>query len=198
MTLKPAVGAEFSGSLAAGGLVEPTWESQGGGAGGSATVSGGALHVDGASAGTDATFAPGHSLEFDATFGAAPFQHAGFADNFNERLGDRSAPRTAPTCSSPGPTTARPDRHPDPGRSLLGSEHRYRIEWDTSEVRFYVDGNLVATHTITSRRRCVRRQRLQLRRRRLAVDWMRMSPYPASGSFDSHVLDAGEQAAGTP
>ena len=28
----------------------------------------------------------------------------------------------------------------------------------------------------------------------LAVDWLRMSPYPASGSFESRILDAGENA----
>ena len=31
-------------------------------------------------------------------------------------------------------------------RSLIGSPHHYRIEWDATEVRYFVDGSLVATH----------------------------------------------------
>ena len=31
--------------------------------------------------------------------------------------------------------------------ALIGSTHNYRIEWDASEVRYYVDGSLVVTHS---------------------------------------------------
>ena len=49
--------------------------------------------MDGGLAHTDAAFAPGHSLEFSATFGAAPFQHVAFTDNFTSALGDVQYPR---------------------------------------------------------------------------------------------------------
>jgi hypothetical protein len=52
------------------------------GGGGTATVSGGVLAVDGARAGTILTYPAGRSLEFVATFTGAPFQHIGFADTF--------------------------------------------------------------------------------------------------------------------
>ena len=81
LILKPAEGQEFSGGpgLPAG-WSSSTWERAGIGA--SATVSGGSLHVDGAMANTVATFGPGRSLEFVATFGSAKFQHVAFTDNF--------------------------------------------------------------------------------------------------------------------
>ena len=117
-------------------------------AGGSATVGGGRLHVNGASAGTAATYAAGRALEFSATFTAALFQTAGFATDLN-------APPWA-TFSTKGDSLFYARTHngsvstdtPLPS-SLLGSEHRYRIEWDAGEVRFYVDGTLVATHTLS-------------------------------------------------
>ena len=64
-----------------------------------------------------------------------------------------------------------------------------------TEVRYFVDGTLVATHAGTFGP--------QLRAAasdfasggpELAVDWMRMSPYPATGTFDSRILDAGQAA----
>ena len=100
LILKPAEGQEFSGGpgLPAG-WSSSTWESEGGGSSASATVSGGSLHVDGALAHTEATFGPGHALEFVATFGSAKYQHVAFTDNFKSvwamfstrRLGNRPA-----------------------------------------------------------------------------------------------------------
>ena len=73
--LAPTVGAEFGGSsLPAGWSAKPApWT-----AGGNYTVAGGQLSVNGTMVGTTATFTPGHSLEFVATFGAAASQHVGF------------------------------------------------------------------------------------------------------------------------
>jgi hypothetical protein len=192
LTLKPSVGAEFSGSGLPAGFSSQTWESQGGGAGGSATVAGDALHVDGASAGTDATFAAGHTLEFEATFGAATFQHAGFSDNFNSVWAMFS------TANSSNQLFARVNNGssqadiPIPG-SLIGSAHRYRIEWGGSDVRFYVDGSLVATQAaVFTTAMSPIASDFSSGGAAITVDWLRMTPYPASGSFDSRILDAGE------
>ena len=82
---------------------------------------------------------------------------------------------------------------PLPG-ALIGSEHRYRIEWDAGEVRFYVDGGLVATHAASfGPAMNVAASDFNSGGPEVAVDWLRMSPYPASADFDSRVLDAGEQ-----
>ena len=133
---------------AAGRLGEPTWESLGGGAGGSATVSGGALHVDGAFAGTNATFGPGHSLEFEATFGAASFQHVAFTDNFNSAwamFSTRGSNNQLFTSTNTGGgATDTPI-----GGQYIGSAHQYRIEWDAGQVQYYVDGTLVHTDNAT-------------------------------------------------
>ena len=76
---------------------------------------------------------------------------------------------------------------------LVGSSHLYRIEWDTTEVRYYVDGALVATHAANFGATQMRPIASDLTPggQEVTVDWMRMSPYPTSGTFDSRVFDAG-------
>ena len=76
--LAPTVGAEFGGSsLPAGWTQNPTpWAS-----GGTVSVSGGQMALEARSVATNATFGPGTSLEFVATFGAQPHQHFGFINS---------------------------------------------------------------------------------------------------------------------
>jgi hypothetical protein len=76
--LKPAVQAEFEGSALPSGWLTHIWE-----AGGSVSVSGGALTVNGARANTTAFFGAGRSLEFVATFGGGPFGTIGFGDTLD-------------------------------------------------------------------------------------------------------------------
>ena len=196
LTLRPTVGEEFSGGvLMPLGWSSATWESQGGGSGGTATVGGGALHVNGAYASTDTTYGAGHSLEAVATLGAASFQHVGFSDNFAGvwamfSTGNTNNQVFVRTDTGPGPEiqTAIPG-------SLIGTPHLYRIEWAPTEVRYFVDGSLVATHaaTFTTAMRPIASD-FNAGGPEVSVDWMRMSPYPGSGSFDSRVFDAGQNA----
>jgi hypothetical protein len=51
--------------------------------GGTTTVTGGNLMVDGALTGTVALYGPGHALEFVATFSGAPWQHLGFGIDYS-------------------------------------------------------------------------------------------------------------------
>jgi Big-like domain-containing protein/purple acid phosphatase-like protein len=193
--LRPTVGAEFSGGpLLPLGWSSATWESQGGGAGGSATLAGGALHVNGAYASTDQTFGPGHALEFVAIFNGATFQHAGLSDNFQSAFAIFSTKdstsqlyaRTNFGSGSPTDTAL--------SGSLVGTPHLYRLEWDTNQVRFFVDGNLVATHsgTFGTELRAIASD-FTAGGPELSVDWVHVTPYPASGTFDSRVFDAGQQ-----
>ena len=78
MILAPTVGAEFGGSsLPAGWTQNPNpWAS-----GGTVSVSGGQMALEARSVATNATFGPGTSLEFVATFGAQPHQHFGFINS---------------------------------------------------------------------------------------------------------------------
>ena len=119
-----------------------TWESEGGGAGGSATVSDGRLVVDGASAGTVQTYGSGRALEFNATFGGANFEHVGFGVDFN------NDPDWAMfSIKGDGTFNARTNNggsqtETQLSSSLLGAAHHFRIEWAPTEVRYFVDGSL--------------------------------------------------------
>ena len=198
--LKPTEGQEFSGGSLPAGWSSCTWP-----AGplptcnpGGSTVSGGSLHVDGGIAGTDANFGSGRALEFVATFGAAAFQHVGFGVDLNTQLfwamfgtSNTANQLYARTNTNGGTVVNAPIGNPG---DYVGSPHRYRIEWGATEVRYYVDGALVATHSAnfgaTQMRPLV--SDFNSGGPDLSVDWLRMSPYAASGAtFDSRVFDAG-------
>ncbi len=186
VALAAAVASEFEGTALPAGWSGTAWE-----AGGSAGVSGGVLGVNGARAGTDAVFGPGRALEFSATFQAAPFQHVGFGDTFEGAPWAIFSTGTAGTSllarSAGGGSSDTPL-----GAGLLGSAHRFRIEWGASSVAFYVDGALVASHAVSiaqSMRPLA--SDLAAGGPAVSVGWLRMSPYPATGSFDSRIFDAG-------
>ena len=78
--------------------------------------------------------------------------------------------------------------------SWIGSPHRYRIERVASEVRFYIDGTLLHTETITisaSLRPLF--SDYQSGGSTLAVDWLRITPFTSPCTLESRVFDAGQQ-----
>ena len=78
--------------------------------------------------------------------------------------------------------------------SFLGAPHRYRIDWNLASVDFFIDGALVATHPVSPASSMPPfAADEQLGGESIAVDWLRISPYPATGSFLSRVLDAGRR-----
>ena len=159
--------------------------------GGSAVVSSGLLTVDAALAGTDAYYAADHSLEFVATFGANTSQHVGFGTDLN------AAPWAIFSTGYPGGTTllARTNNGSTSTDTILGSylgvPHRYRIDWTATAITYYIDGVQVASHPIavTANMRPIASDLTG--GPTLSVDWLRMSPYAASGIFVSRLLDAG-------
>ncbi len=185
--LAPAAGAEFSGAALPAGWTSTLWEPAG-----SAAVSGGLLTLDGARAGPSASFGPGRTLEFVATFGGQAGQHAGFGDTFESppwaivstkdgtglfvRSHDGSA--EVETALSSG---------------LIGTPHRFRVDWPngTAAVTYWVDGTMVATHAslIAGSMRPLASD-VTAGAGTLAVDWMRMTPYASAGTFTSRVLGA--------
>lgn len=185
--LAPTVGAEFSGTTLPTGWFGTPWAT-----GGSATVSGGVLTVDGALVGSNAYYGPGHSLEFVATFGAKTSQHVGFGTNLN------ALPWAIFSTGHPGGTTlmARTNsssgsRSTGLGGAYLGAPHRYRIDWTTTGVVYSIDGVRVASHAIaiTAKMRPVGSDLAG--GPTLVIDWTRMSPYAATGVFVSRLHDAG-------
>ncbi len=201
LTLRPLVDVteDFDGS----GL-PADWESVPWDSGGAATVAGGALTVDGARANTTAFYGPGRTLVFAATFTADPFQHVGFGDTFAGApwamfsTGNGTSLPTGLYARTWAPGGTAVDM-PIAGVNPL-VEHEYSIEWDPTEVRYYVDGNLVATHAIA----------IGAQMRPIASDFnvgggnvdvenLDLYPteaqYPSSGTFTSRVFDAGDSRA---
>jgi hypothetical protein len=187
--LQPTVGEEFGGGSLPGDWFATPWEG-----GGGATVSGGSLLVNGASTGTTARFGPGRTVEFTTTFAAAAFQHVGFGVDYNNSpswamfsTGGGSLPvgLYARTNGPSAQNTAIPGVSPtDP--------HRSRIVWTGSSVAFFVDGNAVATHPIgISETMRPLASDLSAGGPDVAVHWLRMSPYAATGTFLSRVFDGG-------
>jgi uncharacterized membrane protein len=185
LILAPALAADFDGGALPAGWSSTAWE-----AGGGAQVVGGALVVDGARAGTDATFAPGSSVEFSAAFGAAPFQHVGFGVTYETTPfaifstgggGSQLLARSFGADSEETPL----------GAGLLGTPHRFRIDWTATAIEYRVDGALVASHTVAigDAMRPLASD-LAAGGPVLAVDWLWMPPHAAAGSFVSRVFDA--------
>ena len=195
LVLKPTEGDEFSAGpgLPSGWASCPWSEPETCASGSGATVSGGSLHINGTYARTAVSYGSGRTLEFAASFGAQSFEHAGFGVDLN------NSPNWAIfSVTSNGALNARTNNNGSStetqlSSALLGSPHLYRIEWGATDVRYYVDGSLVATHTAsfgaTQMRPIV--SDYNAASPELSVDWLRMSPYAGSGSFDSRVFDAG-------
>ncbi len=189
LTLRPTVGEEFRGTSLPSGWLTNLWSAPG-----RTSVSGGALSVDGASFGTSQLFGAGRSVEFVATFANGPYQHAGFGVDFNNQ------PQWAIfSTKGGGGLYARTNNGGSQQETqlaaggLIGSPHRYRIDWTPTAVTYSVDGTQVASHTTsfgaTQMRPLV--SDYLAGGTDLRVDWLRMTPYATAGTFDSRVLDAG-------
>jgi hypothetical protein len=76
--------------------------------------------------------------------------------------------------------------------TLLNAYHRYKIMWNSTNFTIWVDGVQVATatQTITTAMN-VQISDYNTGGTALAVDWVRVSPYPTTATFTSRVIDAG-------
>ena len=75
------------------------------------------------------------------------------------------------------------------------TRHRFRIDWLSTGITYTVDGVVVASHTLspTAALRPLFSDTTLGSPGLVTVDWMRMSPFTASGTFTSRVLDPGAQ-----
>jgi Purple acid Phosphatase, N-terminal domain/FlgD Ig-like domain/Glycosyl hydrolases family 16 len=183
--LVPTLGTDFTGSSLPAGWASAEWNT-----GGTATVAGGTLTVNGAHAYTTSSFGPLRSLEFVATYTAGQFQNVGFSADaaFNSPwvvVGEGSNTTGVFARNNLGAELSL-------GAGLLGTSHRYRIDWNASSFDFYVDGVLVTTLTQTvATNMVVQVSEVSTDAAQVSVDWLRISPYAASGSFTSRVFDQG-------
>jgi methionine-rich copper-binding protein CopC len=186
--LAPTEDAEFSGSSLPG-----DWTSAPQGSGGTATVSGGLLTLDGDMAGTSAlyTLGQGRSLEFMANFSGDAFQHIGLGTTLN------GAPWAIFSTGSGGGLYARTNSGASSTDTLipgnwLGALHDFRIDWTPTSVVYWIDGTQVASHSIaitTSMRPLADDN--SVGGGIVTVDWMRLTPYASSGTYLSRIFDAG-------
>src|SRR5262249_15358909 len=79
------------------------------------------------------------------------------------------------------------------GSGLVGTPHRFRIDWKADGVDYYVDGSLVASHNLVvdGRMRPIAASAFNECGGNVTVNWVRMSPDAASGAFASRIFDAG-------
>jgi VCBS repeat-containing protein len=192
--LKPTDGSEFFGPGLPAGWTSGVWDPSG-----SVTVNNGQLLLNNGWARTTGSYTPGRSLEFVANFGADAFQHSGFAQNFNcgepwaifstaQATGELYARTTAAGCGA--------DVNQFIPGNWNGTTHRFRIDWNTTDVAYFIDGVEVARHNvqITPQMQMLAASDFDeggANPGLLSIDWERMSAYPASGEFLSRVFDAG-------
>ena len=184
--LQPLVGLEFSDAQFPAGWSSTAWT-----AGGTSTVAGGTLSVDGALASAEGLFGPGRSLEFVATFGSAAARHVGFGLTLNEPLWAMFSTGSGGALYARTQTGALASDTLIPG-NWLDAPHRYRVDWGTSTITFWVDGVLRASHNaaIAADMRPLATD-FTVGSGSLTLDWLRMTPHATTGTFVSRVLDAG-------
>ncbi len=196
--LQPTAGSEFSGSTLPSGWTSVPYAS-----GGAAFMGDGQVLVDGSRLGTcsDAggicqeqwSLTPGHRLEFIALFTGDAFQHSGLAQDFSTA----AQPWAIFSTMGGGVLTARSNTGAASidtflGTGFLGLPHRYTIDWNDTSVVYAIDGTVVATHNIVvpGPLRPMAASDFSVFGGNVAIDWMRLTPYTASGTFNSRVFDA--------
>jgi large repetitive protein len=79
----------------------------------------------------------------------------------------------------------------------VGAPHRYRIDWNASNVVYSIDGTVVATHSLAiSQSMRPLASDFTVGGGTVVVDWVRLTPYATSGTFLSRVFDAGGTVSG--
>ena len=169
-------GDEFNGSA-----LSSLWQAASWQGGGGATVGGGIASIDGFGVTSNATFGPGNSVEFVATFGADAFENVGFATG-----AAFDAPWvTVGTGTSGAGVFARSSTSSDVslGAGLIGSPHRYRIDWSPTGFAFSVDGVQVTTIAATvGSVMNVELSDFNPNALTLDVDWLHVTPLAAPAS----------------
>src|SRR6185503_17176670 len=193
LTLSPTLGAEFTDTKLPAGWTTAVLT-----AGGTAAIADGTVTVDGLSLGFGTAYTAGHSLEFAAKFAATGLQQIGFAVP-----GGVIPPLAVFAMKADGQLYARSatatKSMDTPLGKLAGTAHRFRIDWSAATIDYWVDGAKLASHAVSlgaatlAMRPVIADQGVG--DGAVKVDWIRMTPYAASGSYISQVYDAGVQVA---
>ena len=182
--LTPALGTEFSGPTLPSGWVSTLQTAKG-----TVKVNNGSVKLQGAQiTSTLPLISGGRSMEFAATFNGQQ-QFAGLSPaQFNTKLTGTKLGLYARTVN--GSKTV---ETLIPG-SWFGAPHRFRIDWNTTTVVYWIDGAKVATHTASfpaTMNMTMVASDVTRSSGVLTIDWMRSTPYAAAGTYTSKVFDAG-------
>jgi hypothetical protein len=183
--LRPTAAGEFGGpAIPDGWRISPWLE------GGTGTLDGGMLVLDGARVGCDALHQSPRSIEISAVLASRPDQHIGLGTNFvdvpwvmfSTKWGRRLYARTHLLNVE--------------DKRLAGDwfdgRHVFRIDWNVLDVVFSVDGERLAQFMVPvpgHMRGMAANQRLG--GAPLRVEWIRISPYAPAGRFTSRPFDGG-------
>jgi phosphodiesterase/alkaline phosphatase D-like protein len=192
VTLAPSVTQEFTGTT-----VPATWSSTSLATGSSVGVAAGVATVSGQLFRTTATYTTSREIDAVATLKPVPGQWLGATDAAFAGTGATShwaAFRTTPTgtlvAETRNGTLVTTSANLD--SSLLGTAHHYEVDWTSTATIFKVDGTTVATlaRGVTgSMYLAVQDATVDVNTLLLDSAWL--TPYAASGTFTSGLIDAG-------
>lgn len=184
VVLAPTQVAEFTGTT-----LPSTWTATNTAPGGKTTVANGSASVSGQYLATAATYSSGKSLEVLATL--SPNQSIGWYTSSNSSTRIQfsvNAARQLIASENDGFTGTASSTV---ATNFATAPHKYRIEWNSSTVTFYLDDVQKYTHSFNSYYSNLRGQLADTATNdtALSVDWARIGPYAASGTFTSKVFD---------
>jgi hypothetical protein len=175
--IPPLFADEFDGTT-----LSSLWQAASWQGGGTDAVGGGIVSIDGFGLTSNATFGPGNSIEFVATFRGDPFENAGFATG----AAFDSPWVTVGTGTAGDAVYARSSGSSDVslGAGLIGTPHRYRIDWGATGFTFWVDGVMVTTvgGTVGSNMNIVLSD-YNPNGTALDVDWVHITPTPSAAAL---------------
>jgi hypothetical protein len=182
--LKPTLATEFSGTALPAG-----WISTANITNGTMVVGNGVVTLQGAQILTASLYGAGRSLEFAATLFGDADQTAGFLlAHFNTKLVGSTVSLYARTINYPLVETLIPG-------NWFNRSHKFRIDWNATTIVYSIDDVVVATHNVAFspllKLPVIASDWMRNDVGKLVVDWMRLTPYAASGAYTSKVFDAG-------
>ena len=184
LILKPTVATEFSGTALPAGWLSTANITQG-----TAVVANGVLTLQGTQITSTTLYGVGRSLELSATLFGEPDQTVGLLlAHFNTKTNGTAVSLYARTVTSPVIETLI-------AANFANVPHRYRIDWNATNIVYSIDGVVVATHKVNFpaavKMTVIASDWMRDDTGKLVVDWMRLTPYAAAGVYTSKVFDAG-------
>jgi hypothetical protein len=186
--LAPALGSEFTGTALPAGWTSTRVQTTG-----TTVVSGGSVKLDGTRISPSGTYSRPRSLEFSATFQPSADETAGLGTNLSATSPELVFATVGGHLHAISRKSSGVLTDTDLGTTYLGAPHTFRVDWAASSDVYSIDGTVVASHTqnITAALRPVA-QDATAGGTQLAVSWMHLGPYAATGTFTSRVLDGGQ------